>query len=83
MASAIYTNEKDQNWADGTTVYWFELNGHDDATGVEFEDDVFGVVESDEPAVIVDYDGFPVNTCDHEGMAAQRLCVVTDAMREE
>lgn len=83
MANAIYTNEKDQNRADGTTVYWFELNGHDDATGVKFEDDVFGVIENEVVSQLVDADGCPVDTGYHEGMAAQRLCVVTDAMREE
>lgn len=83
MATAIYTNEKDQNRAGGTTVYWFELSGRDDATGVEFEDDVFGVIENEVVSQLVDADGCPVNTGDHEGMAAQRLCVVTDAMREE
>lgn len=80
MATA---NPADQSWYDGTTTYWFELNGHDDATGVEFDGDVFGVVESDDEPQLVGVDGCPVNTDDHVGMAAQRLCVVTDAMRAE
>lgn len=83
MTNAIYANQKDNSFADGITVYWFELNGHDDATGVEFEECVFGVVESDVEPQLVDADGCPVNTGDRAGMAAQRLCVVTDAMREE
>jgi len=43
---------KDQNWADGTTTYWFNVNG-----------DTYGVVHGGETwnAKVVDRDGCPTS----------------------
>lgn len=39
---------KDQNWTDGTTTYWFDVDG-----------ETYGVVESEGQRTVVDCDGAP------------------------
>ncbi len=77
-----YTS-KDQNWQDGSTIYWFTLTGRDNGTGKEFDGDVFGVVESGPTSTIVDCDGCPITVGDGLHIAVSRHAVVTYAMRAE
>ena len=63
---------KDQNWQDGTTTYWFEFVG-----------EIFGVAESGQCSVIVDCDGYPVNTGDNKNARLLPIIeLVTDEMRQ-
>ena len=78
MATATFTG-KDQNWQDGTTVYWFEIDG--EASGFEFNNTVYGVVESGSYFKIIDADGFLFSPREHECRTVARLVHVTDAMR--
>lgn len=39
---------KDQNWTDGTTVYWFDIEG-----------ETFGVLQEGSDSKVVDCDGNP------------------------
>ena len=62
---------KDQNWADGTTTYWFDVDGEQ-----------CGVVESECGASFVDCDGCTIDDgASWSTMAAVRDLVVTDEMR--
>ena len=55
--------EKDQNWKNESTTYWFEIGG-----------ETYGVVESSiEAPVVVDCDGAPVNTLDAKNVALREL----------
>ena len=74
---------KDQDWANESTTYWFRLSGIDYGTQIEFDGDVFGVVESgcDAPR-IVDCDVAPLTVGDGTEIAARRHCVVTEAQRD-
>ncbi len=69
MTTATYI-EKDQNWMDGNTIYWFDVDGEE-----------FGIVEGQDEG-IVDCDGAPI-TNEHDRIAVERHCIVTDEMRAE
>lgn len=69
MTSATFTS-KDNNWADNTTVYWFELGGED-----------WGVSDCGGDEVIVDCDGCPINTGDARNAHLPSELIVTDEMR--
>lgn len=58
--------EKDNNWTDGTTTYWFAVDG-----------ETFGVVEGGESwnSKVVDCDGMPSDAYTLDDL------VVTDEMR--
>lgn len=76
---------KDQNWQDGETVYWFRLTGEQYGTGIEFDGDVYGVVEGSN-AGFVDESGITVEPVgDHLTIAVEIALTgaVTDAMRQE
>lgn len=74
---------RDQDWANKSTTYWFRLDGQDYGTKIEFDDEVFGVVESgcDAP-MIVDCDGAPITVGDGVEIAARRHCIVSDDLRD-
>ena len=67
-ATATYT-AADQNWADGSTTYWFDLNG-----------EAFGIVEGENPGP-VDCDGMPIDYNDTLRNTVLCKCVVTDEIR--
>ena len=65
---------KDQNWADATTTYWFDVDGEE-----------YGIVEDDGQGshhltTVVDWDGCPVNMGDAKNAHLLAL-VVTDEIR--
>ena len=65
--------EKDQNWQDETTIYWFDVDGES-----------FGVAESGPDATVLDCDGCPVNTQDAKNARLEALKdYVTDELRSE
>lgn len=70
---------KDNNWQDGTTIYWFALDGHDKGTDKEFEDEEFGIVYNGPSIYVVDYSG---NRLYNELVTniVKRECIVTDKM---
>ena len=72
----------DQHWMDEMTVYWFQLSGVDQGTGVEFAADTFGVAESGNDDTVVDCDGCPLTEGDPETMAVRRVAIVTEAIRQ-
>lgn len=45
---------KEQDWVNKETIYWFRFNGIDADTGIEFDNEVFGIVEHgcDNPFVV-------------------------------
>ena len=69
MTTVTYLS-KDQNWADESTTYWFDIDG-----------ETWGVVESCGESSIVDCDGYPGN----ESTEIERALTgaVTDEMRME
>lgn len=80
MATAKFI-EKDQNWQNESTTYWFELNGEDRGTGKEFDSDVYGIVESGPESTVVDCDGCPLTSGDGIEVAVRNTAKVTDQMR--
>ena len=69
MKNATYI-EKDQNWTDGNTTYWFDVEG-----------ETYGVVEG-ENAGLVDSESMPIDSePQHIQARIAAACVVTDAMR--
>ena len=56
--------DTDQNWQDETTTTWYELDGKDYGTGMEFESDVYGIVDCNGFRNIVDCDGIPLTPGD-------------------
>lgn len=67
---------KDQNWQDGTTIYWFQIEG-----------EVFGVVEggSEGTSTIVDSEGMPLEGGGYREIAVRKALdgAVTDELRAE
>lgn len=70
MATATY-HSKDQNWMNGSTTYWFEIDG-----------ELYGIVEGEDDGV-VDSDSSPMDYNDSLRNTVERACVVTDEMRAE
>lgn len=70
---------KDQNWQDGTTTYWFQLDGADYRTGREFDNVVFGIVDEAGELTAVDSDNVPLR---NEPLAAlvARECKITEEL---
>ena len=70
---------KDQNWQDGTTTYWFVLDGTDYGTGRHFNSELFGIVDCAGDKSVVEADGDSVS---NEYLAAivLRECKITDEM---
>jgi hypothetical protein len=60
---------KDQNWNDGNTTYWFDVDGNE-----------YGIVEEGFETYPVDHNSSPI---ENEYVASEIIesCVVTDAMR--
>ena len=69
MATLTFVS-KDQNWADGSTTYWFNVDG-----------EMYGVVESCGETSFVDCDGCPDNVDVNVINALEGA--VTDKMRME
>jgi len=61
----------DQNWQDETTIQWYEVNGEDYGTGIEFEDDVYGVSDCNGETEILDCYGCPLTESDYETIAVR------------
>jgi len=80
MATATFI-EKDQNWQNETTIYWFELSGEDQGTEIEFDGETFGIAESGPDSCVVDSEGFPLTEGDHQTIAVRNTIEVTDEMR--
>lgn len=80
MATATFI-EKSQNWQEETTTYWFELNGEDYGTGIEFDGETFGIAESGPDSQVVDSEGAPLTDGDHQAIAVRNTVEVTDEMR--
>lgn len=72
----------DQNWQDGTTTYWFKLNG-EHGSGREFENETFGIVEGERNPGPVDCDGMPIDYNEHLRNIITEVCVVDDALRSK
>lgn len=68
----ITYSDKDQNWANETTTYWFDVDGVD-----------YGVVEGgpDSTSEYVDTEGFPINVEDPQNVWIPKELIVTDDMR--
>ena len=70
MATATFTHA-DQDWDFGQTTYWFRLDGADQGTGLVFNSEVYGVVESGTNGpVTVDGSVRKVNVFRHVGFVA-------------
>ena len=54
----------DQNWQEESTTTWYALDGKDYGTGMEFESDVYGIVDCNGFRNIVDRDGIPLTPGD-------------------
>jgi hypothetical protein len=72
MNAVIEFIGSDQNWQDGTTTYWFRIDGQ-----------TFGVVEGERNPGVIDADGMPVDYNDTLRNQVQSACVVTDEMRRK
>ena len=80
-ALTVSFSSKDQDWIDGTTTYWFMLDGTDYNSEKTFVNDMFGIVDDGTTKSVVDCDGIPIN---HEFTATivLRLCKITDTQVE-
>ncbi|HRP76903.1 MAG TPA: hypothetical protein PKZ27_14975 [Rhodocyclaceae bacterium] len=79
MSINVQFIEADQNWQDGTTTYWFKLDGED--RGRAFEGETFGIVEGERNPGPVDSDGTPVDYNDHLRAIIVDVCRVDDDLR--
>lgn len=61
--------EKDQNWQNETTVYWFELDG-----------ETWGVSDCNGERTIVDCDGCTVSMSDAKNAHLTAALVITEEM---
>ena len=60
MTNEIVFVDKDQNWQDETTNYWFLVDGES-----------YGISDSNGEQRLLDSDGCPVEDCnDHDGIKA-------------
>jgi len=64
--------DKDQNWQDETTIYWFDIN-----------DEIYGVSDCNGVETIVNCDGYPVNINDRKYVHLLNNLIITDGMRRE
>lgn len=69
MSNANYTG-KDQNWQDGTTIYWFEMDG-----------EKYGIAETGPETEALDCDGAPIDYNENLSRRVIENCIVTDEMR--
>ena len=60
----------EQIWAEGSTRYWFDVDGRE-----------IGVVESGNDVTYIDDEGYPI-TGGMDLIDAQRECIVTDEIRQ-
>ena len=81
MALTVTYIEKEQNWDDEATIYWFYVDGHCANTGVEFDFDTFGVVESSGQTKYIAHDMVPLTPGDNQTISVVDNCMVTDEMR--
>ena len=70
MSNATYVSA-DQNWQDGTTIYWFEMDG-----------ETYGIAEG-ENAGPLDCDGMPIDYNEQLARRVVESCVVTDEIRKD
>lgn len=70
MTTATFTTA-DQNYQNGTTIYWFEMDG-----------ETYGVAEGDNEGIL-DSDGAPIDYNDTLRAEVERECIVTDEIRTE
>lgn len=75
--------EAEQDWANETTRYWFELNGTDYGTNCEFKDEKFAIAESGQETKVLDSDGCPITEGDGVYIAVMKNAIVTDEIRKE
>ena len=85
MATATYV-EKQVYSQDGFTTYWFTVDGLDQGTGVEFDNEQYGVSETWDDddnldTVIVDCESSIQTEGDAVTIAVRRVAIVTDDMR--
>ena len=75
MTTATFTG-KNQNSQNGTTTYWFVLDGTDYGTDREFDNETFGIVDAGGVLSTVESDGAPTQ---NEYLAAiiLRECKIT------
>jgi hypothetical protein len=70
---AVVFIEKDQNWQNEQTVYWFDVDG-----------ETYGVSEQPLDVAVVDCDGCPVNLGDAKNAHLRNLPgLVTDELRSD
>jgi hypothetical protein len=73
-ATLIETRQNHQN---ETTTYWFNLNGMDRGTEVEFNNDVIGIVDCNGDISIVGEEGETIESCDSEAIAISNCLPTT------
>ena len=89
MASATY-NGKQVYSQDRSTTYWFNVDGLDQGTGVEFDGEEYGIAEQwsddddddDGENVRVACDGSPQTEGDRKTIALRNTIEITDEMRQ-
>lgn len=64
--------EKEQDWQNEATRYWFELDGQE-----------YAVVESGPSVTVIDKDGCDINTDDAHNSHLKTALIVTDDMRAQ
>ena len=72
--------EKDQQWQEESTTYWFEVDGLDNPEGFDYNG-IYGVVEG-RNAGVVHEDSDPVLN-DWIRDQVKRHCIITDEMRDQ
>jgi len=77
--------EKEQDWENETTRYWFHVYGVDYGTGYDFgpEFEEYAIAESCGFDEVLDCDGYPLTESDHRTIAVRNQCKVTDEMRND
>jgi hypothetical protein len=72
---------KDENTQNENNTYWFRVDGYSASFGLEFENETFGLVESEEGSCLVDCDGCTVTPGDGQHDAVMSIITVTDEER--
>ena len=87
--------EKENSHANQNIRYWFKLDGHDMGTDIKFENSQYAIVEyknnivvvtdigeyTDNSAVIVNDEGYPLVPGNLDYIAVEKHCRVTDKIR--
>ena len=78
MLKVNYIN-KNQDWMNETTAYWFDIDGTDYGTEKTFHIGTFGIADCNGHLTVLDVEGYPIQN-GYVEMLVLRECKITDEM---